>query len=91
VVIEPSGQKLAVVTISDRGPGVDEEALAQMFQPFYRAVNQPPRASGGAGLGLAIAHRAVTMHQGQIQARNRSEGGLMVEIQLPISSHPFAF
>jgi len=86
VVAEPGGQKAAVVTISDAGPGVTDEELRNMFQPFYRAVNQPPRASGGAGLGLAIANRAISMHKGQIQAKNRPEGGLMVEIQLPM--HP---
>lgn len=81
---DPSGRKTAVVTISDTGPGVPEEALQNMFQPFYRAVNQPPRASGGAGLGLAIAHRAVAMHKGQIMAKNGPQGGLTVEIRLPL-------
>ena len=89
VVDEPTGERMAVVKICDTGPGVTDEELSNLFQPFYRSVNQPPRASGGAGLGLAIAHRAVTMHKGRIQAGNHPQGGLIVEIRLPVQlSHP---
>ncbi|MFZ1986481.1 MAG: ATP-binding protein [Desulfatitalea sp.] len=72
------------IVVMDSGPGVAEEALENLFQPFFRADHPKDRASGGAGLGLAIAHRAVTMHQGQISAKNREGGGLIVEIRLPL-------
>jgi two-component system OmpR family sensor kinase len=54
--------------------------LGEIFLPFRRAGN-----SEGAGLGLAIAERAVSVHQGTIRARNAPEGGLMVEVELPLA------
>lgn len=70
----------AEVTICDRGPGVSEDDLERIFEPFYRGAR--PRLPG-AGLGLAIARRAVRSHGGTIRANNRSAGGLCVEIRLP--------
>jgi two-component system sensor histidine kinase CpxA len=73
----------AVIKISDSGPGVPDEALDKLFQPFYRIDDARGRQTGGVGLGLAITERAVRLHGGTIQASNRSEGGLMIEIRLP--------
>ena len=73
----------AVIRISDFGPGVPAEALDKLFRPFYRIDDARGRQTGGVGLGLAIAERAVRLHGGTIQASNRSEGGLMIEIRLP--------
>jgi signal transduction histidine kinase len=72
------------ILIRDHGPGVREECLPHLFEPFYRAEPARDRKSGGVGLGLSIAHRAVERHAGAIQARNSSEGGLEVEISLPV-------
>jgi len=74
----------AVVSIRDHGPGVPEEALGRIFDAFYRVETDRDRASGGAGLGLSIARRAVELHQGTIRARNAAPG-LLVEIELPAS------
>jgi two-component system sensor histidine kinase CpxA len=73
----------AVIKISDSGPGVPDEALDKLFQPFYRIDDARGRQTGGVGLGLAITERAVRLHGGTIQASNRNEGGLMIEIRLP--------
>ncbi len=73
----------AVIRISDHGPGVPEEALSQLFRPFYRLDDARNRQTGGVGLGLAITERAVRLHRGSVAARNRAEGGLIVEIRLP--------
>src|SRR6266571_7471842 len=73
----------AVVKISGSGPGVPAEALDKLFRPFYRIDDARGRQTGGVGLGLAIAERAVRLHGGTIQASNRTEGGLMIEIRLP--------
>lgn len=68
------------VAIADRGPGVDPDALALIFEPFYRL---PQARRRGFGLGLAIARRAVLRHGGSISAANRDGGGLVVTIALP--------
>jgi signal transduction histidine kinase len=72
----------AVVRIRDYGPGVPSDALPRLFDPFYRVDTDRNRMSGGVGLGLAIARRAVELHKGTVQAKNANPG-LLVEIDLP--------
>jgi two-component system sensor histidine kinase CpxA len=72
-----------VVRVSDSGPGVPDEALPKIFEPFYRLDDARNRQTGGAGLGLSIADRAIRLHGGQLRASNRKEGGLEVEIRIP--------
>jgi two-component system sensor histidine kinase CpxA len=72
-----------IVRVLDSGPGVPDEALEQIFQPFYRIDDARNRQTGGAGLGLSIADRAVRLHGGRVRASNRPEGGLEVEIRIP--------
>jgi two-component system sensor histidine kinase CpxA len=73
-----------VLTVSDSGPGVPPDAMAKMFEPFYRLDDARGRQTGGVGLGLAITERAVRFHGGRVSADNRPEGGLRVEIRLPL-------
>lgn len=75
----------ARVQVRDHGPGVPEEALGRIFDPFYRVEGDRNRDTGGAGLGLAIARRAVELHKGTIRARN-AHPGLLVEIDLPMNA-----
>jgi two-component system, OmpR family, sensor histidine kinase CpxA len=72
-----------IVRVLDSGPGVPNEALRKIFEPFYRLDDARNRQTGGAGLGLSIADRAVRLHGGQLRASNRKEGGLEVEIRIP--------
>ncbi len=72
-----------LIQVLDAGPGVPEEALEKLFIPFFRVADDRDRKSGGTGIGLAIAERAVKLHGGMIKAENRSEGGLKIEINLP--------
>ena len=74
-----------LVTIADQGPGVAEESLRAIFEPFYRTDQARARESGGYGLGLAIAQRSVSLHHGRIWAENRALGGLRLCVQLPIA------
>ena len=76
----------AVLRVKDSGPGVPDDALGKMFEPFYRLDDARGRLTGGVGLGLAITERAVRFHGGKVSAFNREEGGLMVEIRLPLIS-----
>ena len=71
------------VVVTDHGPGVPEDQLAAIFQPFHRVSSARERDTGGYGLGLAIAQRAVAAHGGTIAAQNVPGGGLRVEIRLP--------
>ncbi len=70
------------ITVRDQGPGVPDAQLAQLFDPFFRADAAREPGVGGSGLGLAIARRAIELHGGTIEARNRSDGGLEVDISL---------
>jgi signal transduction histidine kinase len=79
-----AGAAEAVVSVSDCGSGVPPDALEKLFQPFYRLGDDRGRQTGGVGLGLAITERAVRFHGGRVCAFNRAEGGLRVEIHLPL-------
>jgi two-component system sensor histidine kinase CpxA len=72
-----------VIRVLDSGPGVPNEALAKIFEPFYRLDDARNHRTGGAGLGLSIADRAIRLHGGQVRASNRKEGGLEIEIRIP--------
>lgn len=81
-----SGTSEAVLRVSDSGPGVPEDALTKLFEPFYRLDDARGRQTGGVGLGLAITERAVRFHGGKVSAFNRNGNGLVVEIRLPLIS-----
>lgn len=69
------------VEIEDQGPGVPDEQLPQLFDAFFRVDAARQRSTGGHGLGLSIAKRAIETHGGTISARN-SEHGLIISIEL---------
>ena len=84
VTVELSNQEQRIsIRVLDQGPGVPDESLEKLFEPFYRVADDRDRKSGGTGIGLAIADRAIRLHAGSIKATNRMEGGLCVEISLP--------
>ena len=74
----------ASVEVADRGPGVPAAALEHLFEPFYRVDAARARATGGAGVGLAICQRVVLLHGGTVRARSNDPQGLIVAIDLPI-------
>ena len=69
------------IRVCDRGAGVPNGDLDAIFTPFHRCDNA---AASGYGLGLAIARRAIELHGGSIRASNRPEGGLCIEMLLPV-------
>jgi signal transduction histidine kinase len=81
IAVENGGGRIRV-RVRDYGPGVPEQALPHLFDPFYRVEPDRNRGSGGVGLGLSIARRAVELHQGTLRASNVAPG-LLVEIELP--------
>jgi two-component system sensor histidine kinase CpxA len=74
----------AVVRVRDHGEGVPENSLVDIFLPFYRVGDSRDRSSGGSGLGLSITDRAVRLHGGTVTAENCPDGGLAVELRLPL-------
>lgn len=75
--------------VRDCGPGVPQEFLVPIFQPFFRVKSTPdpggPSHTKGNGLGLAIAYEAVRLHKGSIVASNLSPSGLEIEMRIPTS------
>jgi signal transduction histidine kinase len=80
----------AVISVLDKGAGVPQAALADIFRPFYRVADARDRQSGGIGLGLSISQRAVQVHGGVVTATNAPGRGLLVEIQLPLEQNEAA-
>jgi two-component system sensor histidine kinase CpxA len=83
LVVSQQDRYLKIV-ICDDGKGIEQEQLSRVFEPFYRESLARDRASGGVGLGLAIAQQAITQHSGSIQAQNIPSSGLQVTILLPL-------
>ena len=73
----------AVLRVEDAGPGIPEERIAAMVEPFARGEASRNRATGGAGLGLTIARAVAERHGGELVLANRTGGGLRAEIRVP--------
>ncbi|MES2860613.1 MAG: ATP-binding protein [Pseudomonadota bacterium] len=76
----------AVITVSDTGPGLPDDELDAVFEPFHRGERSRNRQTGGAGLGLAVARQAARAAGGEVTLANRSGGGLKARLSLPLSS-----
>jgi two-component system sensor histidine kinase CpxA len=80
---EAGERPAAVIEVRDHGPGVPEEDVDHLFEPFYRVAEARDRQTGGTGLGLAITARSIRIHGGSVAARNHPDGGLVVTISMP--------
>ena len=69
--------------VLDNGPGIPDEQLEQVFEPFFRLEASRSRATGGTGLGLGIARNIARSHGGDLVLHNRPEGGLAAKLSLP--------
>jgi two-component system, OmpR family, sensor histidine kinase CpxA len=74
---------VAKVAVMDRGPGVPEAEMESIFRPFYRVDQARSPQTGGFGVGLAIAERAVKLHHGELKVRSRDGGGAALEMCFP--------
>ena len=72
-----------LVSVEDSGPGFIEEDIPRLFEQFYRGEQARTRATGGAGLGLAIARGVIEAHNGRIWAENMPTGGARIAFDLP--------
>ena len=82
---ELSGEVL-VISISDRGPGIAEDDLERVFDPYVRLEESRSRDTGGIGLGLSIARSIIRAHGGDLRLANRTGGGLIARVELPLSN-----
>lgn len=73
------------IAVLDRGPGIPEDQLGEVFKPFHRLETSRNRETGGTGLGLAIAQQLATAMGGHLSLRNRPGGGLEARLSLPAS------
>src|SRR5215470_16524281 len=76
-----------LIQVRDYGPGVPQADLEKIFLPFYRVHSENDTDSRGSGLGLAITERIILMHGGSVRATNAPDGGLLVELELPLSAN----
>ena len=72
-------EKFAELSVSDRGPGIPEDKLKEVFEPFFTSKAE------GMGMGLSIARTIIEAHQGLIWAKNRDHGGATFRIRLPLT------
>ena len=72
-------ENFAELSVSDRGPGIPEDKLKEVFEPFFTSKAE------GMGMGLSIARTIIEAHNGLIWAKNRDHGGATFRIKLPIS------
>lgn len=82
VTVQPTEEAIQI-NIEDSGPGIPEEKVSQVFDPFFRVDDSRTQNTGGFGLGLAIAKRAILLHKGDIYAKNLPQRGLSVRLAFP--------
>lgn len=76
----PRRRPMVVISVRDTGPGVPEDVMERMFNPFFTT------RAAGTGLGLAIVHRIADAHDGRVTVRNHEDGGAVVELMLPAAT-----
>lgn len=76
-------ERLIRIDVSDEGPGIPEESLQRVFDPFFRLEASRNRHTGGVGLGLSAARAIVREQGGELTLSNRSGGGLLARVELP--------
>ena len=75
---------LVVLSVTDRGPGLEPEVAARAFERFYRGDPARSRTTGGAGLGLSIVSAIVVAHGGEVRVSSSEEGGARFEVRIPV-------
>jgi signal transduction histidine kinase len=80
-----AGDEVAILAVSDHGPGIAEEDRLRVFTRFYRGESEAARSTRGAGIGLAVVHELVTQMGGDIEVRPREPHGTTMIIRLPLA------
>ncbi len=82
VALRPEADQ-AIIRVDDDGPGIPEEMMARVFEPFFRLEASRSRETGGTGIGLCVVQSVARAHGGEVRLTNRPEGGLGAELVLP--------
>lgn len=85
ISVDKSGDRLSI-HVDDSGPGIPDEKIEAMFDPFVRAEESRNRSTGGSGLGLTLARSIARTHGGDVKLENRPEGGLRASLILPVQA-----
>ncbi|MCT4717236.1 ATP-binding protein [Enterobacteriaceae bacterium H18W14] len=83
ITLAHSDSQAVTIVVTDNGPGIPQDELEAVLQPFYRVESSRNRSTGGTGLGLAIAAELVSQSGGKLTLGNRDGGGLQVNVTLP--------
>jgi two-component system, OmpR family, sensor histidine kinase KdpD len=83
---QPTGEPVVRLTVEDAGPGVPDEALAKIFDKFYRVPGVAGGSRSGTGIGLAVVRGLVEAMDGRVAARRGELGGLAIDIDLPVAA-----
>ena len=86
IAITENGDNV-IINVLDNGPGIPEEKMEQVLEPYFRLENSRNRSSGGTGLGLSIARNMALLNGGSLELGNRPEGGLQARILLKRMGH----
>ena len=78
------GVNIVQIAVDDDGPGIPDDKLEEVFEPFARLESSRNKETGGVGLGLAIARSCARAHGGDVVLTNNPSGGLRAEIHLPL-------
>jgi signal transduction histidine kinase len=73
-----------ILSVRDKGPGIPEDMLTKVFDPFVRVEGSRSRETGGVGLGLAAVRSIAQAHGGDVVLKNRPGGGLEAQVTLPM-------
>ncbi|MEL6321453.1 MAG: ATP-binding protein, partial [Cyanobacteria bacterium J06626_14] len=87
----PSQNQQAIILVQDTGIGIPSEAIPHLFERFYRVDPKRSKASGGLGLGLAIAQQVIQAHRGQIRVHSSVGEGTTFQITLPVATIDLQF
>ena len=88
VEIKPIKDQLTTIIVSDSGPGIPQESISNLFDPFYQAHPQVEYRKKGLGIGLAIVKNFVDLHGGTIHVESQVGKGTTFRVSLPINQHP---